>query len=549
MKKTSPEISDFKKLDWSVGVVIAFASLLFACISGFTAYQYNEIDMLPFWERMANPDFLPNDFFTNASVSPNSRQVWGYLVVFISKLTGAHWYTVVYGFKLIFISSVGSLYFLVLSKFHKHFIGNDSIIFKLIIGIFCTLCVCNNYFVQFFTIAWWPPYIPDANAHNISIFFGLVSILFVGKFSGIILCGGAALIHPVMGLMFFAGQAFFLLAEKKYIKLLLSAVIAILLPFLFHSIVFQNEQNLSAKEFAEIYAWYRHPGHYIPSLFGKMGLSSLQVYVLNVFLLAGAAWYSHLKKNKKLFRLSFGILVFVHVLLGLQFFLVEKFPVKIIAILGPSRYLMFMGWGIAFLYAILLGDFVYRVKFWEPVCKVLSNSFFLYSIVGSSVLLLGWLILSIDSPQKEKDNEVLTWMRTQTPTGSTFVSNNWILDEMDIRYIAQRAVYIGECFPFQEDFFREYHKRSQSVYGNPEQWKGEKNIVLQRLYFFRKMSPSDFVDASERFPLDYVIIDARDSLKFMDFTPEFKNEHLRIYSISAFKGQGPNHLPFLTRKE
>ena len=47
--------------------------------------------MGPFFERLATPDFLSHDFFTQASSQLNPRFVFGYTVIALSKVLQVNW--------------------------------------------------------------------------------------------------------------------------------------------------------------------------------------------------------------------------------------------------------------------------------------------------------------------------------------------------------------------------------------------------------------------------------------------------------------------------
>ena len=149
-------------------------------------------------------------------------------------------------------------------------------------------------------------------------------------------------------------------------------------------------------------------------------------------------------------------------------------------------------------------------------------------------------ILMINSPQADiyaKDKEMYLFIeKTDKDAVFAVYFGNF---KLDIPNIGKRAVLTGNGFPFNENYFKEYQKRKSLLYGDKEhldktegRWIGEKMAK-----FFRQKSPSDFVDISKKYKLDYSVIESKYSSNFKDYMPRFENGNIKIYKVSDFKGK------------
>ncbi|MEA2018133.1 MAG: hypothetical protein U9N59_06765 [Campylobacterota bacterium] len=142
----------------------------------------------------------------------------------------------------------------------------------------------------------------------------------------------------------------------------------------------------------------------------------------------------------------------------------------------------------------------------------------------------------INSPQKDiykKDKEMFQFLET-TNKNSVFVS---YAKKLDISNIGKRAVFIGNGFPFNETYLKEYQERKELVFGKINdvnkldgQWIGEKVVN-----YFRKKRPQDFLKIAKKYKLDYVVVESKYSSNFVAFRPKFENNEVKIYKISDFK--------------
>jgi hypothetical protein len=447
---------------------------------------------------------------------------------------GLEWYTVLYALKVLFVTVAGALYYNVLITLHVILVNHNHRTFRLIIFGFIALCVSNIYFVQFFTIAWWPPFQQDINAHNVSISFGLLSIILTGRFTAYVSLFVASLLHPVFGIFFLAVHGILAFYFRQY-RLIILHTLAVIIPFLLHVLLFKPSVALDTKEFVFIYARYFHAPHYIPTEFGRMGLSSLQAYLFMMTLLTGATVYFHILKKQKLRNFSVFVAIAMNILIATQYILVEKFPVKIAAIIGPSRYLLFVGWCIALIYGILISGLIEQYNILSLMRKKASellNSKILVLILSTIVTLeIILLMATIDNPAQQYNQPILGWIRSNTPENSTIAIPPGMLDEMDVRYIARRSVFAGKCFPFREDFFREQYQRFILLYGTGIR-DNAKTEQEKKLKFYRNLNGENFKKIASVFPLNYVILPTEDTIRFPELKPEYRDAEFAIYKVA-----------------
>ena len=142
----------------------------------------------------------------------------------------------------------------------------------------------------------------------------------------------------------------------------------------------------------------------------------------------------------------------------------------------------------------------------------------------------------IDSPKTtvyQKDKGMYDFI-SSTDKNSIYIG---YVNRLDIANIGQRAVLMGNGFPFNESYFKEYQNRKELLFGNREQidkiegsWEGEKVAT-----FFRGKAPIDFINISNKYKLDYVVIESKYSDAFNKYIPQFENKKVKIYKISDFK--------------
>ncbi|MCU0429772.1 MAG: hypothetical protein MUF42_07335 [Cytophagaceae bacterium] len=518
--------------DRSLVLAIVLSALIPLSIQGLSAYQYNDIDMLPFWERKKDVNFIPQDFFTNASQLPNARHVWGYLIHALAALFGGHWYGALYFVKLLLIIAIPVAYFLVITKWLHQLTSEKNSVRNLFVALACMLMCSNSYAPHFFAMAWWPPLQPDANAHNLSILFGLLALHSFPHWKAIPALVACLALHPSLGIFFTMVSVWYYWKSFRN-DLLLSVVtlISVVLPLVAQAYFFSPQTPLDVSSFFKIYIEYKHAPHYLPSQFGSMAFSTKLVYFWVLILLLGVAGYAWKNKIHWLLKASAVVLLGLHAILLIQWIWVEKYPVKFFCILGPSRYLLFTAWALILMYAYLFAtwmpDRAIRGQSWGWISSLKVQG----GMAAGCAALFCYVLFSIDNPPVEKDKPCLAWIRSHTPPDAVIATQEFIIDEMDVRYLARRAVFAGECFPFHEDAFLEYYHRARLIYGDKKNWTRQSNPVLHRYSHYQQLQPSDWIEASSHFTLDYFILEAKSSYRMAPVHPVYADADFCIFSM------------------
>jgi hypothetical protein len=90
--------------------------------------------------------------------------------------------------------------------------------------------------------------------------------------------------------------------------------------------------------------------------------------------------------------------------------------------------------------------------------------------------------------------------------------------------ITNRAIFFGNGFPFNANFFKEYDERQTAIEGNGFE-----------THFYRKLGPNDFISISKKFDIDHVVIESEFSSQFNKCEFEYSNKEYKIYALRALK--------------
>jgi hypothetical protein len=531
-----------KNVNFTYLFVLATVSFLWFLLKERTAYEWPAIDMMPFFERYYDNNFLINDFYTNSiSNEPNPRWAFGYLIIALTKIFHTDWYSIFYSLKVFLVIFTPIFYYLSLYFIIGKYIDEEKLKNIQIVILLAILIIMYPRLSGLFSIAWWKPYYIQATAQNISLFLGLLALVIRevkcdSKFFraiSVILFGIATFIHPAIGLFVIS---FYLLSSYqllKSIKNILSVfLIGYVLPVIAVIILFSPKTKLNPIDFVNIYAIENHSSHYHLEHFGTLtGISWIYSFILMLILLIIPALFAYIKKLKSLLILSSLFLASLLLSVACQYLFIDIFPSKVMASIGPVRFTQFAYWMIVISWAIMLSNlsFLTKINFDFHMKKTYLLFIFGYVVIGISVK---------DSPKENiysKNKDFYEFMET-TEKDSVFAVYFGNL-KIDIPNIAQRAVLVGNGFPFNEAYFKEYQDRKKLLYGSREDldkiegsWEGEKIAK-----FFRTKKPKDFVEISKKYRLDYVVIEAEYSSNFQKYKPKFENQKVKIYKISDFK--------------
>ena len=531
-----------KNINFTYLFILSTVSFLWFMFKDHTAYNWPAIDMMPFFERYYDSSFLINDFFTNAiSNEPNPRWSFGYFIIGLTELFHTDWYTVSYSLKVILVVFTPILYYLVIYFILGKFIDVDKLKNIQIILLLGILIVIYPRISGIFSIAWWKPYFIQSAPQNLSLAFGLLGIILKEinlksnyyNFVSLGLFSLSTFIHPAIGLFIicFYVIANYLSIIKKIKFFITLFVIGFLLPVAVIKVFFAPEVSLNTIDFVNIYTIENHSSHYHLENFGThTPLSWIYSFILMLLLLIVPIVYSYIKKIKTLFILSALFLVSLLLAILCQYIFIDILPSKTMASIGPVRFTQFTYWMIVISWAIMLSGlyFLNKINFNFKLKKIYLV------IMGGGYIVMG--ILMIDSPQTtayQKDKNMYDFISS---TNKESVYTGYV-KRLDISNIGQRAILMGNGFPFNESYFKEYQNRKELLFGNREQidkikgsWEGDKVAK-----FFRAKKPIDFVNISNKYRLDYVVIESSYAENFNNYKPSFENKKVKIYKISNFK--------------
>lgn len=524
-----------------------FSIALFVA-NGPTASTWPAFDMAPYFERAQNPDFLVNDFYTNVSSEPNPRIIFGSLITGVADLFGATWYQVFFGFRVAFVTLLPPLIFLALLSFFRNFTTEARL--KATIGITIGVALALiPLFIDQFTIALWQPYETQVTPQVLSFFLGIGAMYLCNygwRFLGLISWFVASLIHPAIGLSL---VIFYCLAAWQILrsKLLLVALAGTVLPFAILHLLFAAENPLSTADFVYYYITVTHAFHYVPSMFESSPLSPLPWYFHFIFvslLLGGLTacgwWYRQrwVAISGMLALLSYTGAV------AISYLFVELWPIKIFAVLGPSRYTFVGYWFIVLLGAALLT--LVPMRYFIPQALIgLAKIFDVRTLPVIVLVIIGLLGIGVatnhqDDPLsawRANNQSLVTWI-ADTDADAVFAAdtNRGFEYLVHIPLVSERSVFSGNGFPFREDDFAEFDARRELLYGEPNDWQALEgaSIQINSNTYFRSLTPSDLSRISEEYRLDYVIIEPMFSEAFQEYSPVFTDDNIYIYSVNDF---------------
>lgn len=513
-----------------------YSYLAIAAIFGFlgfimqpTAYTWGEQDMMPFFERIFDPNYLSNDFFTNTTTSKNPRWIYGYFIIVLARISTVSWYKVLYILKLLLLILSPVLYFKVLVVLLRRYVGEKAMTWLSPLVLLClVLMIILKEYRYYFSVASWLSYSPSLQAHNISILLGFCGILLKerGRLWQLYLPFFflSCLIHPAMGLFTIGFYAIFLLPEyriefKQFLPVALSAICAVILV----KFIFAPQQALSSSQFIEIYVKERHPWHYsVADFINRKGDWGIFFAGMNILFLIPLV-YGLLKKNRTLWLLSFFSCVSYSGVILLQYIFIDIVPLKIIAYLGVSRFTTFGYWMLLIIWAIALSQIVKKdIVFFFPS---LSQKYFVLIIIN--LIFVG--IVFLDNPKETNYNNIRPYYDfiRSTAEDAIFATYSAPLST-DMRIIGRRGVFIGDEFPFTEQYIAEYGARYKILYGSrQEEFNG--------LDFYRSLKPKDFIEISKKRQLNYILIENAFDKEFEKNKPVWKNRKHSIYRVKNLR--------------
>jgi len=532
---------NFNVLDKSIVCIIGFYSLFLLLAGNYvTIFNSPDIDMVVFYERFANPNFLPNDFHTNAISTPNPRLIFGYFIGYLTKIFSCEWYKIYFFIKVFFVIFNPIFVHQMIVSFFRNQSKDNLILIKLISAVMIIYLLGDVYR---YSVAFWPAMIFFVSAQTVSFLFGVIAILILNNHSfqkkyswlfnfGVLFFIVSIFFHPTVGLIFFIFYVVFNYAINNQIKLkqnLIYFLAIIVLPYLVLYLSFTSKISLSAEKFIEIYVLYKwHFMHYLPSKFGSLTRDSWLVVFLKInFVFAIALLVGIFKKDWQIIKTSLlSILIFCGSVI-LQYIGVELFKIKFIALLGPSRFLL-LGYWMATLCVILL--IVKNTKYLKKhklinnrLTKILFDKIsnlnfrkqkYLFSKTFAMFFFVNILffIIALDDPFAKYDKGSLgmfSWIKNNIEEDAIILTDHY---SHTIPILAKRAS-ISAGFIFNEDFFEELSQREK--------------LINQ----MKSLSKEQLQEFSKKFKFNYIIFYNSDNHQLKKEKPVYKNEKFVIYKI------------------
>jgi hypothetical protein len=103
-------------------------------------------------------------------------------------------------------------------------------------------------------------------------------------------------------------------------------------------------------------------------------------------------------------------------------------------------------------------------------------------------------------------------------------------DNQNIPILCNRAVFLGNGFPFNEDYFKEYSLRSKLIYGKINK-NSQIKIEIQKQNNFLKNSPKYLRQIKRIRNLDYLIFNNSSKHMFKNCVPIYKDKNRSIYKL------------------
>lgn len=436
------------------------------------AFHWPALDNIPLLKRIVDAGYLENDFLTNAYTN-SPREPFVYLVLTLKGMLFSEWYEVFYLLKMILLLVSIGLLFLAISSFIPL---KNRIIFQMSFVLFSFFSHDLRGVAIWTYMNTYPPMIYEPTAHAVAslwISLGLIFIagnlnifkVVVSLFSFSI----GAIIHPAVGLCGVFFLFLLLLASeipRKFKRLMLSSA-AVGVGVVCIQFLYAQTSAISLSEFIRIYIIERHPHHFFMSYVWKLEYAR---YILTFVLLITPGLFSVYIKSKGVLKMSFIFALGFVVFPVAQYYFIEIYPLRSVAVAGLVRFHMYSFWMVATVWSYFFSElFLYFLSrsIVRRACK--SHMRIPYRVLSISVLFLTLLIgyKKINRNPWEllpsANQEMLDWLKNQTSSSAVVAVRNPALDTFHIRIFAERAVFADDGFPFQEKLIAEWRERKHGI--------------------------------------------------------------------------------------
>jgi len=513
-----------------LGLASFWLMLLFMGLFYQEPWQYPVVDSFPLMERLMDPLFLPNDFYTNTFSDFSPRLALAQVVVFISETLDIHYTHVVAYCNVLRIWLYGiGLYLLFLQ------LSNAKV--ALVAFTFSALSFLSMPFLP----AWWPVTF-DLTASNVALVFAMFAWVMTLKGrinSCLILLSFSVYIHPLVGVqsliiavliyISYFGFSNFLHLFKQPSIYLSGTLFSGIFLFIYSSF----NQVLSDDRFIEINGIYRHGHHFIFSHMDVEKWVSTIIMVVSCIVII-----NKIRPSIKLTHTTNAVIIYSSLMTLLGYIFVELIPTRTMVSFIPMRAFSILVPIVVLSLALLAihkfknKDFVsffilflpflpyqklgitwyllpnhhelvlpiiltlitlaiatlteYKPNIFKCINKVLSRRINQPSI-GMAILPIALFsvtlsIIKVDFniPTINNNAEIYRWVYNNTKNSDVIVTELNAANNQKLRLLARRAVVVSKDFPFNEKFYEQWYERYSRLYIKRDEARGNIDSLSQQ---------------------------------------------------------------------
>lgn len=553
----------WRSLDCLLLLILAAVSTYNFTRRGPTAFEWPGTDMACFYERLADPNFLPNDYYTNSIVAPNPRHVFGYFVVALARLFHTDWYSIYFAIRVVQTLAVPMLWYLAMLGLLNRYLSDDRrrLLARLVLASAVVL-VMRRDVSAWFSIAWWPPYFQYVGAHPFAILLGLVGIVLrayatgPARYFSVAIWFCASLIHPAIGIFMVAFYVISEIGNVSWRESCATFAFGALLPAAILSLWYRPESPLPAPDFVNLYVASSHPFHYQVSQFATLTRYPWWVsFALVLGLMIGSAIVGVVRRDAALARLGVLFSASYAGCVVLQYAGTDVWPSRAIAALGPSRFSFLGFYMVAMLSALAIcgsqrpqaNSLLDRARRSLANLRWLQPRGLTLAVVAAAVCMVAVLKDDLHRDVRAKYQGLYDWIEQNTAPDDIFLTTFNHALHKQLPVIGQRALFASQTFPFREEMIPEHIRRLNLAYGTAEkvaQYPGRDQIA-RRTNYFRALSPMEILALARADRLDFVIVESDHCQNFAGFHACYADDSVAVYSIrdllaATQRRSGPN---------
>ena len=434
----------------------------------YTSFHWNNLLDLVLSYKLINPDILNNDFITLSNYN-SPKIIYAYFISLSSKI----------GLEpLLFCECIDLLVqlfslpmlFILICKIVRFNTKSKSENFKFFLFCFFIFETFTYTFQENLALAGFRPFFDLESisySSDLSLFIGLNFLLFYKKkrnFLNVFLFSLTVLINPLIGIFIFIIWAVSFFSLSKTLKNSIIFTI-VLVAIGIAEKVFFYEEAISNKDFINIYIFERHSHHYVLSkIVNYRIIILLIIFLIPVIFTRKSKWNNfHIKSTVVLF-----LMLITHYLF------IEIYPTKIFSILTINRFSIFSLFLLLISYCILLNNIHFNKNLDKYEIKNfnfnINKKVFIKKKYVNKIIFLTICLMTIVIPKKRVEgmfDDICPdyflfniWIDKNTSIQDVFqVFPTEYKLNFFVRIFAQRNIYWGEEFTFNEKDFKKWHDR------------------------------------------------------------------------------------------